>query len=70
MILNGQKLRAAREAHGLSRPALAEKVGVDPATIKRIENGTMQPVVGKAARIADALGVSLDSLLSPNGDSA
>lgn len=69
MILNGQKLRAAREAHHLSRPQLAERVGVDPATIKRIENGTMQPIVGKAARIAEALDVPLESLLSPNGGS-
>jgi ribosome-binding protein aMBF1 (putative translation factor) len=63
-ILDGEPpLRVWREYRGLTRTALAERVGTSVATISRLESGDM---IGDRKRwrpIADALGVSLDDLL-------
>ena len=47
---------------GLSQTALAEQVGVHVRQIRRYERGEQQPVLGVAARLADALQVTLDEL--------
>lgn len=57
------RLQLLREARGLSRGALADLAGVDRTYYGRLERGLYPapswPVV---CAVADALGVSLDSL--------
>ena len=56
-------MRKLRERAGLSRFALAVKVGVTERTIIRWENGEQSPTMTIAERIADVLGVSMDDLV-------
>lgn len=49
------RLRCER---GLSRPALAKMVGVDPLTIHYWEAGSYRPKHDKVSKLADCLGVS------------
>lgn len=57
--------RALRErctALGLSQAHLAARVGVDQRQVRRYEAGHTQPALDVAARIAAALGMTLDQL--------
>jgi transcriptional regulator with XRE-family HTH domain len=59
-------LRAARQAAGLTQPALAAASGVATNTIHGLETGEQRHVDRPAARrIAAALGVPLDVLVRP-----
>lgn len=58
----GNNCRLFRERMGISQSELADKVGVRPPMINFIENGTKIPSLALSIRIADVLGVSLDSL--------
>lgn len=58
----GDQLNRARKARGLSRAAVAEAVGSSAPVIGRYERAEVTPSVDVAARLADALGVSLDYL--------
>ena len=53
------RLRALREAAGLSRYALARAAGIHPGTYGRYEAGRKMITLETAGRIAAALGVSL-----------
>lgn len=64
-------MKAKRNVLGLSQSKLAEIVGVTQRQIARYEAGEQQPVLGVAAAIANALGVSLSELAgeeSPHPD--
>jgi transcriptional regulator with XRE-family HTH domain len=62
-IFQGDRVRAAREAKGLTQKQLAEAVGdLNRESVNRIENGTQKPLGETTARIARALDVPLDSL--------
>ena len=50
-------LQQARVAAGLSRGALAQRVGLDPSHVYRIETGGRRPSREAALALADALGV-------------
>lgn len=52
----GRTVHRARGEQGLSQAALAEKAGVDPATVSLLENGKGWPRVTKRAAIERALG--------------
>jgi transcriptional regulator with XRE-family HTH domain len=58
----GQKLVQLRKQQHLSREELGRRVGTSGAIIGRYERGEMMPSVEIAARLADALAVSLDYL--------
>jgi transcriptional regulator with XRE-family HTH domain len=59
----GERLRQAREARHWSQQELADASGVPYLTIYRCERGLHQePRVSIAAKLARALGVSLDLL--------
>ena len=59
----GERVRQLRERHHLSQQELAERADVPYQTIWRIERGIMKaPNIYLAARIAKALGASLDFL--------
>lgn len=55
----GKVLKDLREARGLSRAELADKLGNTPGYVAMYENGTRKPGVGVLIRFGDALGVSI-----------
>ena len=69
MATFGERLKRLREARGWSQQDLADESGVPYITIYRCERGLHQePRVGVAAKLARALGVSLDVLADTYGD--
>ena len=69
MTTFGQRLKRLREARGWSQQELADRAEVPYITIYRCERGQHQePRVSVAARLARALGVSLDVLANTYGD--
>jgi transcriptional regulator with XRE-family HTH domain len=63
----GDRLRAERQAHGLSLRELAERLGLSASLISQIETGRARPSVSTLYALAGALGVSLDELLFLDG---
>jgi transcriptional regulator with XRE-family HTH domain len=64
----GQRLAQLRDARGWSQQELADRSGVPYITIYRCERGVHQePRVSIAAKLARALGVSLDVLANTYG---
>lgn len=59
----GQKTATLRKQKGLSQADLATKVGTIGVTIGRYERDEIKPSIDVAAKIADALDVSLDYLV-------
>jgi transcriptional regulator with XRE-family HTH domain len=59
----GDRLRAAREACGLTLDQLAASVGVSKAHLSRLESGDRQPSVGILVEVAAALGTRVGVLL-------
>ncbi len=69
MLSFGDRLKRLREARGWSQQELADRAQVPYITIYRCERGLHQePRVSVAARLARALGVSLDVLANTYGD--
>ncbi len=70
----GASIRAAREDKGLTQLALAHAIGYQGddagACVSRWEEGVYTPTLANLARIADALGVTVGSLLPTGGDLA
>lgn len=62
----GENVRRARLAMGLSQAELARRTGVQPAWIAHIEAARQLPSLPNAVALADALGVSLDDLVTPH----
>jgi transcriptional regulator with XRE-family HTH domain len=60
-----QRLRALREARGLSLDAVAKAAGMAPSTLSRLETGKRRLAVDHLAPLARALETSVDALLSP-----
>jgi transcriptional regulator with XRE-family HTH domain len=52
----GVRIRALREARGMSARELAERAGVAPAYLSRLENGRLSPTVSTLTRVMQALG--------------
>lgn len=57
-------LREIRSGMNITQAELAEKLDVSQQHISAYERGERIPGIDAAARIADALGVSLDELVS------
>lgn len=57
-------LQQARQAHGLSGGALADRSGVSRAMISKIERGETQPTAVLLSRLAAALGMTLSELVA------
>ena len=65
----GKNLQILRKQAGLTQEALAEQVGVARRTIVKWESGESAPDLEAAARLAEALNISLDNLVSaPDGE--
>lgn len=58
------RVKAAREAAGLTQLALAVAAKMDPNYVARIERGIHEPKGSRCWQLAQALGVTLDSLYS------
>jgi transcriptional regulator with XRE-family HTH domain len=58
----GRRLRTFREAAGLSLRALAGTAGLSHQAVDRYERDLSQPSFAVAARLAAALGCTLDAL--------
>ena len=58
----GKNVRAFRLAAGWSQARLADKAGLSPEFVSRMENGHRAPAVITLARVAQALGVDLKQL--------
>lgn len=59
------RVRHHREAAGLTRPALAARVGVTVETVENWEQGRNAPAVGTLPALAEALGVPVCGLFRP-----
>jgi transcriptional regulator with XRE-family HTH domain len=59
----GERLRQAREFHGLSQVELGQRIGTGPNQITRYELGTADPSPYHVKRIAEELRVTTDYLL-------
>lgn len=55
----GKNLRLAREREGLTQEAVAERSGVHPTEVSRIESGKRDPRIATV----EAVGVSVSDLL-------
>jgi len=62
-ITFGNRLSQVRKEKKISQDALAKKIGQHGAVIGRYERDEVKPSIEIAARIADALDVSLDYLV-------
>jgi transcriptional regulator with XRE-family HTH domain len=67
--LLGQRLKAARQRHGLTLDALAERSGVSRAMISRVERGESSPTAALLVRLGSGLGLSLSALLEEDAGS-
>lgn len=56
----GKRIKALRKTRGLTQEQLAEKLGVQRATISNYEIGRRSPHLKELEKIAGVLGVSLD----------
>jgi transcriptional regulator with XRE-family HTH domain len=63
-----RKLREIRQEKGLSREELSERSGLGRGTVRDYEQGRRQPSLQLAFKLAEALGVPVDSF--KNGEEA
>jgi ribosome-binding protein aMBF1 (putative translation factor) len=54
-----ERLRAHREALGLSLAVVSERSGIDQAALSRLENGRGNPTVQTLSRYARAIGIRM-----------
>jgi transcriptional regulator with XRE-family HTH domain len=64
----GGQIRARRKAWGWTQQDLADRVGMKPESISRIETSTVLPDLATLARIADAFGVSPGAFLGGSAE--
>ena len=64
LIKFGKKVREKRLQKGISQEKLAEKAGVHRTYIGMIERGEKNITLGNIEKIAKALEISLDKLMS------
>jgi transcriptional regulator with XRE-family HTH domain len=66
----GPRVKALREAMGLSLRDLAERSGVSAPMLSQVERGETSPTIALAAKIADGLELRLSQLLRLDEDGA
>lgn len=64
MLALGNKIRALREARHWSLSRLSKNAGISVAAIQKIEAGTSNPSLVTIVAVIDALGASVDKLVS------
>ncbi len=61
-VFVGERIKAVREANGVTLQELAEKSGYSAALLNQVENHLDSPPLGALAKIASALGVPISEL--------
>jgi len=64
----GRQIAVLRKEKGLTGEKLAEIVGVSPQAVSKWENGKCLPESALLPELANALGISIDTLLMPNSN--
>lgn len=64
----GDRLAGAREGAGMSRAALAQKLGVKPGTLRKWEDDLSEPRANRLQMLSGLLGVSLSWLMTGRGE--
>jgi len=59
----GRRIATLRQQRGFTQERLAERIGIEPVTLSRLETGNRAVSISSASRMADALGVGLGDLL-------
>lgn len=59
----GAAIRSHRETLGLSQAEVARRAGVTGQLVWRYEHGRVEPSVSLLARVAEALGTTIDEIL-------
>ena len=65
----GKIVTGLRTQRGLSLSELARQVGISKGHLHQIENGRQEPRIGLACRLAKTLGVTVEDLISVDGES-
>lgn len=60
----GQRIRALRDARGITQVELAKTLAIDQSNVSAIERGVRGLTVHQTLKLARALGVSTDEILS------
>ena len=63
----GARVRAVREGRSLTQAEVAERAGVRWLAISRLENGHTRPRPGTVRKLAEALGVPVETLTGAEG---
>jgi transcriptional regulator with XRE-family HTH domain len=63
----GARLKALREAAGLSQPQLAERAGCNKFTVAKMEQGRQEPAWPLVLALAGALGVEVGAFVPVAG---
>ena len=66
----GPRLRAAREARGMSLREMARRINVSASFVSQVETGKASPSVGTLYSFVNQLGLSLDEVMSDDMDHA
>jgi transcriptional regulator with XRE-family HTH domain len=61
----GERVRALRHKAGLSQAELAQRCGLAPSSVSKIETGQMSPTYDVLLRLAKGLALDLSDLLAP-----
>lgn len=61
----GRRLRAIREARGVTQVELAKLLGIDQSNVSSIERGVRGLTIHQAVKLAKALKVTTDDILMP-----
>jgi transcriptional regulator with XRE-family HTH domain len=59
-----RNLRQRRQAAGLSQEQLADKTGLHPTEISRLERAAREPRLGTMLRLARGLDISIEKLVA------
>jgi transcriptional regulator with XRE-family HTH domain len=63
----GERLKRIREERGFSQTELAAAAGIPVGSLRSWERNRREPLLGSAAKLADALGCTLDELAGRSG---
>lgn len=58
-----ERLKSLRVQNGVTQKAIADGIGVNPASLQRFEYGELKPKFDTVVRLADFFNVSTDYLL-------
>ena len=65
LTIISEAIKSARKSQHLTQADLAEKTGLNRATIGRIENGTFMPSIEQLQDLAEALDIDITTLFHP-----